>query len=388
MINPLNYEFNKENKKLFLEHTAPDARDAMEKFLNATIHVSHDEFIKQIKDKLDEVIALKTGNRSIFVYIDMNKEYEYKSNYWIYTYIKHFLNEKYIVVEIIKSLNDIKVQNNDIVLLIDDCIYSGWQMSKTIADIENINLKKVKLILFVPFISSDGLKNIKEKLNDNKLLKTCEIIISKNIEIFPLSKYLSLEEGMTIFQYYIYNTKIYSIESYTKNQLQKYAIYFDHKVGDWVSSFPPIYSGLVPNKKNKKIKTEIEKLKTNINKDNSSIAKKIEDLEKSYDFFPLLTNCEHIQKPDKDESTCPYPPYKKGYQTYLDKIIDLKQQYNSFKIPSDKPSVKFPDDNLTNLQPFEYPNNNLKNNIDLLEQLINDHFKKLNLLHDIIKKNI
>ena len=61
------------------------------------------------------------------------------------------------------------------------------------------------------------------------------------------------KEAQTIFQYY--NTP--NIPVITSKEIKKYAIYFDHKLADTLSTFPMFYSGLVPNRHNNKILASI-----------------------------------------------------------------------------------------------------------------------------------
>ena len=54
---------------------------------------------------------------------------------------------------------------------------------------------------------------------------------------------------------------------------------------------------------------------------------KIEELQKELDFFPLLTNCEHIEKTiNFENSLCPIPPYKKEYSEFLQKVNEVKNK--------------------------------------------------------------
>lgn len=354
MIKPLNYKINKVNKELFLYHTASDARDSMKKLLDNIIHISYDTFIQQIKNNLDEVIPLKLEDRPIFVYIDDNDIN--KSTFWVYMHIEQFLNEKKIKTKIIYNLKE--VLDDDIVLLVDDCIYSGNQMTLKINNLLTDKESKLfKLFLFVPYMSLEGKLQIllKFKFNMNYNFKF-KFFITKYIEILPLKNYLTFEEAKNIFKYYniSYN-----------DVLGKYLIYFDHKVADDISTFPQIFNGLVPNQKNKEIQEQKQKIKNTyfipdnedlliyLNSDqlkklkkqdydeymektkqledkldnfNTNQDIKIKELEKELDFFPLLTNCEHIEKNiNFINSSCPIPPYKKEYPDFLKKVNEINK---------------------------------------------------------------
>jgi hypothetical protein len=360
---PLNYKINLKNKKLFLEYTATDAKYAMKKFLDNIIHISHDTFIQQIKNNLEKniIIANKLEDRPLFFYINSYGKKD-KSNYWVYNYIKQFLNEKNIeTVLLSENNNDYKeLIDNDIVLLADDCVYSGDQMMKTMSALytQLDNEKNIQLLLFVPYMSLEGKNNIVDKFiyNQKFFPKKLKLSISEYIEILPLNKYLNSEEAKSIFKYYTIHT-----------ELNKYIIYFDHKVADYISSYPYIFNGLVPNEKNKTIMNKIfelkktffkydysnlEKLKKeydvtkdpNIEKilieENEILEKeyydfdntkniKIEELQNKLDIFPLLTNCDHIKKSiDFEKSVCPIPPYKKEYSDFLNKMYEAYKTKN------------------------------------------------------------
>jgi hypothetical protein len=91
----LNYKFNEENKKLFLEKIDKDIRVIMKKFLDITIHVSYETFTKKIKENLIQVLKnhYKPGI-NIFAYISEDGDtLEIKSSHWVYKYIEYFLKD-------------------------------------------------------------------------------------------------------------------------------------------------------------------------------------------------------------------------------------------------------------------------------------------------------
>jgi len=305
-----NYKINEENKKLFLEKTAEEVRPIMKFILDITIHVSYETFVKKIKENLIKLLKehYKTNN-TIFVFLN-RFEYKSKSNYWMYKYILYFLKNIQEDVKIIFTLEEEEINDNDIILLIDDCIYSGEQMSSTIEKITDYyeKIKKVKLILFVPYISKRGIKWINDSYTKNTFLKECVFIISDHEVIEPLTYYLLREDINNLFKYSkkdLYNL----VEYYNQYDINRYAIYFDHKLADDVSTFPIIYNGIVPNEKNLNL-----------------LKKEIRDITQ-YDYFPLITNCENKDMlPDFlfshyiTNNNCPYSPYKEDYNKNLEKI--------------------------------------------------------------------
>jgi hypothetical protein len=99
--------------------------------------------------------------------------------------------------------------------------------------------------------------------------------------------------------------------------IQKYPIYFDHKLADFVSSFPLFYSGYVPNDTNVNVMNSIRNLR---NQKGSSKQREMDEIKKQYIMYPLISNCEYIKEPQDDISTCPPPPYKDSYAGFI-KII-------------------------------------------------------------------
>jgi len=260
----------------------------MKLLLDNILHVSHDTFIKQIEKQVNKVITYYTNERPIFFYFYQSQDN--KSNYYVYTYIKKSLEEKNIVTETVENINDPKLQENDIILFVDDCIYSGLQMEQNIerflVDFESHedyvnyidsedykankvkNIKKnknIKLLLVVPYISEESLQNINsifERRKSRLESTNIEFIVIDHIKIDRADKYLneiyykvSNINIDTIFEYYPGMTFI---------DFKPYLIYFDHKVSDNASTFPYIFNGLVPNKKNKQIILKIKELNSEL----------------------------------------------------------------------------------------------------------------------------
>ena len=73
---PLNYKINYDNKELFLQNTDENIRPSMETLISQIIHVSHDQFIKNIREQISSLVGLNLfkNNTTIFVYLKGNKE--------------------------------------------------------------------------------------------------------------------------------------------------------------------------------------------------------------------------------------------------------------------------------------------------------------------------
>lgn len=301
---PLSYPLNRANVRKFINASAHDAQAAIRKFIKATIHISFETFIAYINSNLEDIVKDVPPNRPLFAYIKNYTDYEHKSNYWLYMYIKRQAKAKYNMnMHFVNDIDDSRIKYfNDVILLIDDCIYSGMQLAEAVGSLKSSYHKQIRVVLFVSFMSEDGLQTISEAFTSNPFIRNCTLVLPKHTyKIRPLSDYMTRNEFASIIKYY--NMHPYM----TENELQKYPIYFDHKLADNVSTFPVIYSGLVPNKKNKDILTN--------------------GLNEGFEMYPLLSNCEHIKVPEFEESTCPSPPYKAEHLTFIRSL--LKKSHTS-----------------------------------------------------------
>ena len=334
---PQSYTLNKANVKRFLNAIEDDdIRGTMRTLLDNTIHISYKEFLDQINKIVPQVINYVPTDRPVFVFVDSNfSAYFYKSNYWMFMLIKNTIIHKYDKkIKLVTSLDDKKIQENDIILLIDDCIYSGIQISTTIKNMQNTYNKKLNIMLFVPYVSKAGLILInKEYQSNTQLKKNCAFLIPKSFNIIrPFGEYIEKSQAEKLAGYYHHLNADMIREAYP--------IYFDHKVAKFRSSFPAVYAGIVPNYNNREQlyylvsqfliglgigKYDLYEYKKQGVKDEKKLKeildyikynkKLIKQAELKMTIIPLLNNCEDIRvSPSKHiyESSCPAPPYKRA----------------------------------------------------------------------------
>ena len=214
-------------------------------------------------------------NKILYFYINPN--FKNKSNYWIFVFIRDY--------EII-IIHDLDYnEDNDIIVFVDDCIYSGDQMSNLF---ENLNNKlKLNFYLLCSYISNEGLILVIKKFNSNKNLKdsflkkmlsliltntNSTLIINKYVIIPPvIDDFLTKDELIIMRRYY----KGFTISG-------KHLIYFDHKLADMISTITNIYSGYVLNKNNNELK-----------------------------IIPVMNNCQNTLNTFLNVPQCPFTPYKK-----------------------------------------------------------------------------
>ena len=212
-------------------------------------------------------------------------------------------------MKIINSLDDTMLKKNDTILLLDDCIYSGEQMRTTIEYMNNNRKLPLNIILFVPFISVNGLdKILKEFASNESLHDIC------NFKLCDKVYYIKNNTS-----YYLGEKEIDDVNNMYGNYFDikdLYLIYFDHKLADGVSTIPLFYSGLVPNIHNKNILS------------NSTF--QTSDIDKLL-FIPFINNCQNIRNFNSNVPECPYPIYKQtGFIKTINKIYQNSKKPLSF----------------------------------------------------------
>jgi len=307
----LNHSLNEIMIKKFIDESDLSVQPIVRKIIKNTLHISFEDFLMSFKRTiklLENYIKTskmsmkdkKSRNRPIFIFVDkLNKNYMEKSNYWLYKLFKLFCVN--FEINTISSFTDESLKPNDFVLLIDDCIYSGHQMSNTITFNSMIfteNKLKLNICVLVPFITEIGKLTIERAMRLNTTLDQCsfKLFYSKIISE-STSDILKEEEIKLINNYY----------NKYENFGGKYLIYFDHKLADEVSTIPLFYSGLVPNNHNRNLL-----LKTSFG------AKDVEKLL----YIPIINNCEKIRNFNTLVPECPYPVYKvSGYSKLVNTIV-------------------------------------------------------------------
>jgi hypothetical protein len=356
------YSLDQNNVKLFLEKiTNPITKQAIQILLNNTTHISNEQFANIIKSNIFDVVKMLPPDRKIiFAYGDTKQdEFYYKSNYWIFKMIKGYLQEYNVKLYFTNDLSSNRIQENDTVMLIDDCIYSGIQMAKYVSNIKNNESKQLNILLFIPYISKAGEQLVRDAFNKNAAFSKCTLKKLTNYKVIvPYSCYATNEEAESISKYYVHLT--------TKIVLEAYPIYFDHKVAKYMSSFPTVYSGIIPNLDNQGIILDISNLYDEfdaydllrfakehgedvgysletINNILNEIKQLIKDNENKLEIIPLLNNCQNVIAPDLYDSSCPVPPYKKIKNKALESIFktttkSLENTKSHYSLPITKRS--------------------------------------------------
>ena len=333
------YPLNQEKVKEYLENTEESIRPILKKLFDNTTHISYQTFKFILYNNFKELIRYcKIRNIGVISLYLESIDYDniiQKSNFWVaqhfYQYLKK--NKINIKLNIIYNSDDIKFLDDDeLIVILDDCSYTGTQIYNTLKNDLNVN-KKFNIYIIITFITNAAIKLLKS------VNTTSNIIISKNnVIIKDFYQYLTdYEKNLTVLKMHFTN---------------KYPIYFDHKLADSLSTYTSYYSGMVYN---------------------------------STKIIPVITNCEHMNKTDDINlytPKCPISPYKinsADYELYKDNI----------KIKSSStPSIQLSFKTRSLDRPIKIKNIKVKRNnflihyLDYIDKIEN---KKLNYMYQNIK---
>ncbi len=297
---PLNHSLNEKQIEKYINACDIETREILRKIFKNTIHISFENFIRNLNKNIKNLINYIQKKEIIFFYI--NEEEKDKSNNWLYKYIENYINYYYPEKHILTISNLSLIPNNAYIIFVDDCIYSGIQMSGNITNLKNIKTdNKINAYLLCSYISSYGLNKINKLVEKLKLLRNINFHINSNVNDIPLiNDYLTKEE-------------IEILNKYTgidmSNINGKYLIYFDHKLADTISTITHIYSGYVLNKHN----LNIYSLMTGNEETDLEYYEKL-------DIIPIIKNCENIRNYDLFKPLCPYTPYKISFNSLIQKF--------------------------------------------------------------------
>jgi len=290
---PLNYKFNKENVKKFLEECNkpflnPETNEIeslntaiiAKKIIDNTQHIEFEKFISLLETNINDMIKLVEKGRPIFFDMSNNK----RTN-WLFKYISEYIKINYPNIKIITLnsyiLDNKKLIDNDIIIHFKDALINA-ELNFNCLKFKNINNHKLRFFLLSSFIDKDLLNSLEKKFNFASNLTNINLIINKTYIIAnSIKDFLTNSEIKILDDIYLYLGDF------------KYAnlIYFDHYLGNpYISVF---YRGVVPNAANKYY----------INK-KYNIGKNLNNLDE-LKVIPILTNCENETKYDMYKINCP-----------------------------------------------------------------------------------
>lgn len=293
------------NKTKFLKATDKRLRPIVKKILKNTKYVNHNEFIKNLYNSVKSLAYMLKKLKKKEIYVYKTKKFTSKSNGWIYNYMEKILKSLKINIKIKLIDNSYKkINDNDIIIFTDDCVYSGMQMRNNINNFLKYNKNKIKKYLYIlaPYVSSSGIKVLTNKKDQKKYNYRLLFSKHKNIDKYNIYNVLDLNEIKLIESYYS-NLKLKDIKRLKEDRYLTdfnglYLIYFNHKLADMASTISLFYMGVVPNTYNRKVLMKRTKEK---NKRNNL----------KLQIIPLINNCNYNKlKINVHNPICPKPPYK------------------------------------------------------------------------------
>ena len=303
----ISYPLNKTNIESYLASYNSEAiRHILRILFNNTIHISYNTFQTSLYTQFESFINYcKNKNiTKISLYLDNVDEnaITQKSNFWVAQHFYQYLktNNIKLKINIIYNKENIKFLNNkELILILDDCSYTGEQLSSILKDDFKSDYRVYNIYILIAYISNNAMTKI--KLN-----------IPQNINIV-FSEYNKIIEN-----FYSLLTPIQIKLAEFLQIKDKYLIYFDHKLADCVSIYTEIYSGKI-------IGTE--------------------------EVIPVINNCEEFNTIDDIDilkPKCPITPYKidsKDYEKYRGKIkrLETLTTFSSVREEKDEILVNYND---------------------------------------------
>lgn len=298
---------NKNNLNKFIQKSDDKVKEIVKKIFNNTSFITKKEFFREFYKNIDYLLSIIVKNKILNIYIFLNKD-KNKSNYWLFKYFLKYIKKFNKELKISKfgyynlSKISMKLNENDIVLFIDDCIYTGNQLGANIANFidlsKDIIISKNKIIIFilVPYISNNGEKYVRDlyKYNNSTFKFKFKLIVNKyknKRKLKNTDDILNNEEIELMNTYYPKNKNVSESSTYYFND--KILVVFYYKIADIQSTIPLFYKGLIPNYHNQIIMNNYDSNLTD------------------FDIIPLLSKCITKNKININD-ICPIPPYKKN----------------------------------------------------------------------------
>jgi len=232
-----------------------DAKILAKFIMDITRHVTFYEFHNKI---LESIKMLPLNKKYVIVIPNITEK---KSNKWISALLIDNIKKHYIDLEIIDVISN---QNISMIylyslydeyvdfIICDDGSYSGGQITTDMQEIFNnsSSLSKIKTFCLLPFTSTFAETRIKKLanvilLNSDKIetiRERCNSLCINSIELTEKTLYIDNDDdytelGLLLNKYFPNIRNNYKYELFRGNM----PFYFDHKIADFVSSFPSIY---------------------------------------------------------------------------------------------------------------------------------------------------
>ncbi len=224
-FNPLSLDYSIDENKVkdYLPIVDEEDRENVKSVLWRTRHIAIQEFDEKLNDCLNKFLDGNIDKKICIFFRQYADSFVLKSNHWViakcWDKIKHF--------RLIMHSSEIK--EDEEILLLDDCLYTGIQMFQSVTLFD-----KHIIHVVVPYVSQQGIELIN-------------------------GAHLTVQRVEKVNCYYACNVD----EKVDRITLNKVPIYFDHKLGDNVSTYRQIYVNILKNIPTRSYIEEMVKLFTN-----------------------------------------------------------------------------------------------------------------------------
>jgi len=303
---PTQHPISKSLQEEFIQRCDVSVQEAMQKLLDNTLYVSYESFHTRLK-KMVMNLCETTDQSTIHFY--RSEKTAKKSNAWVLGIVVEIISNSYPTMQIKyvsdsdfeDSRNTGTLTNHNTVVFVDDCLYSGAQMAHCLLWLQNAKMLELVLYVLVPYATTSGLKFVQDSfLRNGAVNKLCSLHFGWK-SMYELtqstSEILNWKERELIRDMYA--------DFFQVNK--KYLIYFDHKIADYVSSLPLVYSGLIANQHNKKTLQLIEK---NLLEDDNEERENMQNmLKRQLEYCCFITECNNTRNFSQSKPNVILPPY-------------------------------------------------------------------------------
>lgn len=218
MVPSQEYKLDGNEMKRYLDHFCPDSRLGRQQttiiadILKHTKTVSHDEFHRLLDQVIQQVLNQLGGASWTPGWLVAGK-----SNFWVLQMVLE-------MSPTLKSQMQIDPPARNLVFW-DDALYSGRQMGNVLGS-SHITIDQ-RVFVAAPFISQEAMDKI------HKAFSSVQILYAQ--KLFPMSA-----------QSVNWKNETKGLEQFHALVKDLYPIILNHKMPDFMSSYPEIYSGFVP----------------------------------------------------------------------------------------------------------------------------------------------
>ena len=229
--------YSKKVQEWIRELESPTLRSAYREFFRVSRYISWDRFILEFKKCIRNFLKA-IGKEPFALILPLQVDghpVKTKSNYWltILAYVL-FKEEFHRPPNVFATTNRVLQQHIKHLVLVDDAIYSGTQMSDILMTVRraerNQAYEQHDFALLAPFCTVAATKKIKHVFRDNPFRFT----------IYCASTMKPLEELLN-------DDVLDTLEAFRRLDTMLFPYVFQHKLPDDVSSFPEIYSEVMQN---------------------------------------------------------------------------------------------------------------------------------------------